>query len=381
MSHISFPVPNENGRPNEPSFYPPPFDTGSSAFQMNPLSSHPPRTPRASLASNSWGGLGGGGHASMFTQPHDVHGHAQTFAAQDEIQEPEIVRDAEIDEEEESVKEAEKNVARSEVWREMVLTSNGRDKAFKLIQYSIRVYLFFHTGVTASRWLKGNTRPPWEEELVKRLRSAMSGFSFSRKLLLLFNWLAPLTSIMAQQTESLSSSRDKKLSPKPFLHAALYAPPPVLLELVNAFADDLATLARLGLVGKRTGERAERFSDWCWFFSTLAGLVENNLERSVVGNLQQEIESRLYSESMGGATAKSQGSGSKHDHKELSRLQTKDYWLQISRAKLVMDLIFVSYDLFRLRRAKEPVRAFAGLTAAILRNTAIRPIPIVLSGF
>jgi len=29
------------------------------------------------------------------------------------------------------------------------------------------------------------------------------------------------------------------------------------------------------------------------------------------------------------------------DEKELARLQKQDYWLQITRAKLLMDLIFV----------------------------------------
>lgn len=62
----------------------------------------------------------------------------------------------------------------------------------------------------------------------------------------------------------------------------------MLLELVNAVADDVATWARLGLLGKKTGERAERFSDWCWFVSTLVGLVENSIERNVVGGLQAE---------------------------------------------------------------------------------------------
>jgi hypothetical protein len=43
---------------------------------------------------------------------------------------------------------------------------------------------------------------------------------------------------------------------------------------------------------------------------------------------------------MTGTTTKSIPA-SKHDEKELQRLQKKDYWLQIARAKLLMDLIFV----------------------------------------
>lgn len=112
-----------------------------------------------------------------------------------------------------------------------------------------------------------------------------------RKLLLLFNWLGPLTEIKAQQSVPYStevSAEKSKKTPRPFLHTLLYAPPPVLLELVNALADDAATLSHLGLFGKKFGDRADRFSDWCWFISTLVGLVENGVERQMIGNLQHD---------------------------------------------------------------------------------------------
>ena len=207
-----------------------------------------------------------------------------------------------------------------------------------------------------------------EWAIFHKVVSAMSWFVIlnltclcPRKCLLLFNWLTPLTTIMAQQSVPYSSERSSeglKPSQKPLLYAALYAPPPVLLDLVNSVSDDIAVFSKLGLLGKRTGDRAARFSDWCWLIGTLVGLVENGLERGVVGNLQREgilyatsiasrltkssiVESRLYTESMSGATAKSKPTASRIDERELSRLRTKDYWLRISRAKLVMDLIFV----------------------------------------
>ena len=40
------------------------------------------------------------------------------------------IEDIEIDEEEEVVKSAERRIRKEEVWREMFLTSAGRDKAF-----------------------------------------------------------------------------------------------------------------------------------------------------------------------------------------------------------------------------------------------------------
>ena len=169
-----------------------------------------------------------------------------------------------------------------------------------------------------------------------------------------------------------STEKTKKVQ-KPFLHTVLYAPPPVLLELVNALADDVATWSRLGLLGKKFGDRAARFSDWCWLLATLVGLVENGVERQMIGSLQSEgkvfsfemsfmfresllkqicaVENRLYSESLTGATAKSKPGKSKVDDKELSRLKKQDYWLQVTRAKLLMDLIFVC----KLNLASEPL--------------------------
>ncbi|KAJ7068117.1 hypothetical protein C8F01DRAFT_1116920 [Mycena amicta] len=311
------------------------FDA-SSSFQMNPLSSHPPRTPRTSTAA-------------------PIH-HKE--------EEPE--EDTEL--EESALQKAQLRVRHEEVWREMFVTSNGRDKAFKIIQYSLKVYLLFHLSVASSRLWRRTTRPPWEKELVRRLNSTVDGFSFTRKCLLLFNWLGPLTAIMAQDSMpfSMEKSRSRQTSAKPFLHTLMHAPPPVLLELVHAAADDVFTFSKLGLLSKRTGDRAARFSDWCWLLATLVGLVENGVERQMNGNLQSQAESRLYADSMTSASAKSTSNASKYDEKELGRLQKQDYWLQITRAKLLMDLVFVSYDLFRIQRAREPIKTFTGLAAAIL---------------
>ncbi|KAJ7742424.1 hypothetical protein DFH07DRAFT_964472 [Mycena maculata] len=359
MSHISFPEEHEehgeqqNGHGNA-QFYSSAFDT-SASFQMNPLSSHPPRTPRTSIINNS--------SSSQY-----VYG-SSVYDSKEQPQEPAVEEEeVELDEGTEQLRQAEARVRREEVWREMFLTSNGRDKAFKLIQYSLRVYLLFHTSLTTSRLLRRPARPPWERELVRRLESTVDGLSFTRKCLLLFNWLSPLTVILAQQASPLTTSRSKPAKPKPFLYTMLNAPPPVLLELVQAVADDVFTLSKLGLLGKKTGERAGRFADWCWLIATLVGLVENGVERQMIGSLQHEVESRVYAESMaaGAASAKSKPASSKRDEKELARLQKQDYWLQVTRAKLAMDLVFVSYDVFRLKRGREPIKTFAGLGAAVL---------------
>jgi hypothetical protein len=86
MSSVSFPI------------YDSPFDP-SSSFQMNPLSSHPPRTPRASLISSY------------------------------EVSQPEV--EIEKPDEDEDQNEGSEPAAEAlQVWREIFITSSGRDKAF-----------------------------------------------------------------------------------------------------------------------------------------------------------------------------------------------------------------------------------------------------------
>ncbi|KAG9317190.1 hypothetical protein JVU11DRAFT_1383 [Chiua virens] len=186
-------------------------------------------------------------------------------------------------------------------------------------------------------------------------------------MLILFNWLTPLTDVPRKPLPSFTGD----ILSHPFLQALLSAPPPVLLDLVTGLSDDLYTLSRLGLVGPKTGARAARFVDWCWLFGTLVGLVENGVEMSIVEGLQREVESRAYKESMDGATSKSRPKSAKVDERELARLRRKSYWLQLSRVKLIMDFIFVSYDIFKLKRGKDIVQSFTGLAAAILSSAKL----------
>ncbi|PCH41414.1 hypothetical protein WOLCODRAFT_70197 [Wolfiporia cocos MD-104 SS10] len=334
---------------------------------MNPLSVRPPRTPRPPSVSstNVYG-------TEVYVNGSNANDDAP---ARDDV--------SEDDPDDRVLAEAQSKVRKAEIWREMLKTSYGRDKAFKIMQYSLRVYLLFHTSVIATSLLRRNkARPAWDVELVKRCESTIAGFSLTRSCLIMFNWLTPLTSIMQQHASvpfasSVSSNAapsSHKTKTKPFLHTVLHAPPPVLLELVNGIADDVYAWARLGLIGPNAGERAGRFADCCWLASTLINLVENTVERGVILDQQHEgryrhpifFESRLYADSMTGATTKSNPASNKIDEKELARLQKQDYWIQITRLKLLMDLIFVSYNVFRLQRAKSQIQTFTGLAAAAL---------------
>ena len=182
MSSISFPhvSTSTSSSTYDAQFYTPAFDP-SSSFQMNPLSPHPLRTPRTSLSASS--------------QIYSVN-------KEDDTEKPISLEEESDDQEEDKVQELQTRVRCEEVWREMVGSSNGRDKAFvssfgyethyvtgtqtilkKLIQYSIRVYLLFHKSVRSSSILRKQQQRPWEEILIKRLMSTMSGLSFARSLL------------------------------------------------------------------------------------------------------------------------------------------------------------------------------------------------------
>ena len=70
------------------------------------------------------------------------------------------------------------------------------------------------------------------------------------------------------------------------------------------------------------------------------------------------VEGRQYAESMTlGASTKSNPSASRIDNTELERLKKKDYWLVVTRNKLLLDLIFVCESpkaLFRITSQLTP---------------------------
>ncbi len=116
MSTITFPGQPSSSSPHD-ALYPLSFDSVSTnGFQMNPESAHPPRTPRTSVTT---------------TTPFSSQASAENEGTEDDPTELEI----EVDEEEEDSQEksaAKNQVHTQEVWRELLETSTGRDKAFVL---------------------------------------------------------------------------------------------------------------------------------------------------------------------------------------------------------------------------------------------------------
>jgi hypothetical protein len=116
MSSVSFPHSDHissvsSSSVHDGQYYPPPFDTNS--FHMNPLSSHPPRTPRTSIIST-------GSHTY----------NSSIFDGKEDEQAQVVVVDNDDEDDKDLEEEAESRVRKEAVWREIFLTSNGRDKAF-----------------------------------------------------------------------------------------------------------------------------------------------------------------------------------------------------------------------------------------------------------
>jgi hypothetical protein len=118
MSSITFPnahhsrTASASSSVHEDAYFSSSFESAvGSSIQMNPLSQHPPRTPRTSIVSSShtYGG-------DIYTPKDEVIEQREDLLSEDE---------------EESVQEIAKGkVSSTEVLRELVKTSYGRDKAF-----------------------------------------------------------------------------------------------------------------------------------------------------------------------------------------------------------------------------------------------------------
>jgi len=269
-------------------------------------------------------------------------------------------------------------VRQSEVWREMIGTSNGRDKALKLIQYSLKSYLLLHRVLAGDLRSRPRVRTlrSWETALLSRITPAISGLSLARKCLLLFNWLEPFNVITRSDDDSVpytvsSSIRPIKPSQQPILYPFLNAPPPLLLDLVNGIAEDISTSAKLGLIKGRLGRTAARLADWTWLGATLVALVELSMKRSVVRSSTQQLESRLYKESMQYAGPTPDDPSREADESNLKQLSEQMYWIRMTRAKLLMDLIFVSYSCFNFERGREVIQTIAGLVSACLSSNKL----------
>jgi len=215
----------------------------------------------------------------------------------------------------------------------------------------------------------------WESSLMSRITPAIAGLSLARKCLLLFNWLEPLNSITRVEDSipyaGPSSSTKGRRAQQPLLYPFMNAPPPLLLDLVNGVAEDISTFAKLGLIKGRLGRTAGRLADWTWLGATVVALVELSMKRAIVRSSIQQLENRLYKETMQYAGQTQESPESEADESGLKQLREQLYWIRVTRAKLLMDLVFASYSCFNIERGREVVQTITGLISGCLSSTKL----------
>ncbi|GAA5817597.1 hypothetical protein MFLAVUS_011145 [Mucor flavus] len=111
-----------------------------------------------------------------------------------------------------------------------------RDKSIKIVQYVIKILLYYNVA-SSKRWSNLTTQ-----------------LSVTRQILCLGNALPGINSL---------TRTEKK---KQWL---------VYIQIMNAVADDVYCLHRLGVVSKRLAFYSQWISSYCWFISLLAGLRTN----------------------------------------------------------------------------------------------------------
>ncbi|WVQ69737.1 uncharacterized protein L199_007957 [Kwoniella botswanensis] len=197
-------------------------------------------------------------------------------------------------------------------------TSKGRDKVLKCIQYSLRTYLYLLSLISRIRPLS-----PWFKSNSKRMKIAISGLSMTRKCLLLLNPLHPLSDLLSHEP----------MSPRTLVGH--------LIDLFSALSDDIYCLAKLGLVGKRTGKIADVWANRFWLLTTIMGLYKLHIKTiPKIANSSASLDKR------------------RNELKETN-------W---TNRKLLADLAFVSYDVFELNfpLLEEPMKCFTGLLSGLI---------------
>ncbi|KAI5449805.1 hypothetical protein NCC49_004017 [Naganishia albida] len=222
---------------------------------------------------------------------------------------------------------------RLSVLSKVVDSSNGRDKVLKSCQYAAKAYTFLFVLVQRSLMVHAEARD--KAEHVRRLDSAAGSLSLARKCLRLFGPIPHLNAL---------------IQPTPHPASTFFN---TILALLTACADDVFCLSRLGLVSKRTGGWADKWANRFWFLKSVMELMKLHLRRVLVRALFPGWRRRRPS------PAEDVDSWER-DRQEL--------W---TARKLLCDVVFSGYNVFKIQRFREPVQIVTGLTAGLISTSQL----------
>ncbi|KNX49785.2 hypothetical protein CNBG_9592 [Cryptococcus deuterogattii R265] len=150
--------------------------------------------------------------------------------------------------------------------------------------------------------------------------------------------------------------------------ASLLSPAPMaprqmilhLVDLAGATADDLVCLARIALVSRTLGQRAEAWANRFWLLTTLIGLYK----------LHFNTIPRILSQSSQPSQPE------QHETTRKTKEQLKE--AKWTNRKLLADLLFVSYDIFDPHLPSpirsilgEPLKCTTGLVSGLISMTKL----------
>ncbi|OXH74063.1 hypothetical protein J001_01477, partial [Cryptococcus neoformans] len=155
--------------------------------------------------------------------------------------------------------------------------------------------------------------------------------------------------------------------------ASLLAPTPMsprtmllhLLDLAGAIADDTVCLAKIGLLRRNLGQRAEAWANRFWLLTTLIALYKlhfHTIPRIQAYQAGQYGQPRISSE------------------RQVTRRKPEQQLKEAkwTNRKLVADLLFVSYDIFNpnlpasIRSVLgEPLKCTTGLVSGLISLTKL----------
>ncbi|OXG87296.1 hypothetical protein C349_01574 [Cryptococcus neoformans var. grubii Br795] len=138
-----------------------------------------------------------------------------------------------------------------------------------------------------------------------------------------------------------------------------------LLDLAGAIADDTVCLAKIGLLRRNLGQRAEAWANRFWLLTTLIALYKlhfHTIPRIQAYQAGQYGQPRISSE------------------RQVTRRKTEQQLKEAkwTNRKLVADLLFVSYDIFNpnlpasIRSVLgEPLKCTTGLVSGLISLTKL----------
>ncbi|KAI9339175.1 hypothetical protein DFJ73DRAFT_569960 [Zopfochytrium polystomum] len=299
------------------------------------------------------------------------------------------------------------------VIRRILILNDGRDKILKVLQYSAKLALYLNIvdrlvalylprlrraapsltfspsptekAIDGTPLLIAALRPDPAADAVRdhraRLEKLASHFSLARKTVRLFHALEPTQSLhdlllLAAASPSplwfFAGSRDRLIE--------LVA---CLVGIANDAADDLICWSKMGVLGPAWAKAMTPVADRLWFASIFIDARDVVRDRAVARRKLAALRGRVaVLEKMEWAAGSSKASAALDaDAAADAKRELKDLYVQrdlllvklrvfnISMAKLLMDFVFCSIDVFDLNaklKLSDGFQIYSGLAAALL---------------